>query len=584
MGKIFAKLKPFFWQVVIIFLLITGQAIADLYLPRLMSDLVNYGIGVSTRVANVPYIWQVGGLMLAVSAGGMLCSVLASYFAARVSMGLGMNLRNFVFQKVESYSLSEFDKFGTASLITRTTNDITQVQMFFLLFFRMVLSSPITIVGGVIMAVGTDASLWWIIAGVVPLLAAAMTAIGVLGFPLFKKRQMLLDKLNLVAREGLTGVRVVRAFDRTPYQTERFYEANKNLTGLDVKVNRLMSLGQPLVMLIMNVTIIAILWFGGRSAVAGDMQLGGLLAFIQYAMQILFAVLMLAFIFIFWPRAAASAARINQVLETKESILDPKSARSPVGMRGTVEFRDVSFAYPGEKKTVSDVPAVTDITFTAHPGETTAIIGGTGSGKTTLLNLILRFYDIQKGAILVDGIDVREMTQEELRKKIAYVPQRAVLFSGSVAENIRYGDPGATDDEVRHFAEVAQAKEFIDGMEGGFDAPIAQGGANVSGGQKQRLSIARALIRRPEIYLFDDSFSALDFKTDARLRSAMKGETKDATVMIVAQRVSTVMEADRIVVLDEGQVVGIGTHRELIKSCEVYREIVSSQLSEEELA
>lgn len=580
MGKLFAKLKPFFWQVVVIVVLVTGQAMADLYLPNLMSDIVDKGIS----LGNVPYIWQIGGLMLAVSAGGMLCSILASYFAARVSMGLGMNLRNFVFKKVESFSLHEFDKFGTASLITRTTNDITQVQMFFLIFFRMVLSSPITMVGGVIMAVQKDASLWWIIAGVVPVLAAAMILIGTLGFPMFKKRQGLLDKLNLVAREGLTGVRVVRAFNRTPYQSERFYGANRNLTGLDIKVNRLMSLAQPLMMFIMNVTMIAILWFGGHRVEAGDMQIGGLLAFLQYAMQILFAVLMLAIIFIFWPRAAASAGRINKVLETEASITDPKEAKSPTSMHGSIEFRDVSFAYPGENETVSDVPAVTDITFSAYPGETTAIIGGTGSGKTTLLNLMLRFYDIQKGAIFVDGVDVRDMSQEDLRKKISFVPQRAVLFSGSVADNIRYSKPDATDEEIRHFADIAQATGFVEGMEGGFDAPIAQGGTNVSGGQKQRLSIARALIRKPEIYLFDDSFSALDFKTDAQLRKAMKNETRDATVLIVAQRVSTVMDADRIIVLDEGRVAGIGTHRELLKSCEVYREIVSSQLSEEELA
>jgi ATP-binding cassette, subfamily B, multidrug efflux pump len=581
MLKLLKYLRPYAWQIVAVVVLVFGQAMADLNLPRLMASIVDTGI-----VKNdVPFIWQTGGIMLAVTAGGMLCSILASFLAARVSMGLGMDLRGRVFARAEEFSLHEFDKFGTATLITRSTNDITQVQTVIFIILRMVISAPIMVVGGVIMAIQEDASLWWIIVGVVPILAAAIALIGSRALPLFKSMQKKLDRLNLVSREGLTGVRVIRAFNRDAHQSGRFYESNEDLTVTSIKVNRLMALAMPLMMFLMNITTIAIIWFGGHRIDAGEMQVGGLMAFLQYAIQIMFSLLMFAIVFVMVPRASASAERIVQVLNTEPSIKDAAVTTSPDAIRGTVEFQDVSFTYPGsDDEAVSEVPAVSGISFKVNPGETTAIIGGTGSGKTTLLNLILRFYDVQQGRILVDGVDVREMPQQELRHRIAYVPQKAVLFSGIVADNIRFGKPDATDEQIREAAEISQSTEFIDGMEGGFGAEVAQGGTNVSGGQKQRLSIARALVRRPEIYLFDDTFSALDFRTDARLRAAMKDATLDATVIIVAQRISTVMGADRIIVLDDGQVAGIGTHRELMQSSEVYREIAASQLSEEELA
>jgi ATP-binding cassette subfamily B protein len=527
----------------------------------------------------VDYILRIGGLMLLISAGGAICSIIASFLSSRTAVGFGRIIRNKLFTKVEGFSLHEFDKVGTATLITRTTNDVTQVQAVTIMLFSITLFAPLTAIGGIVMALREDKPLTWIFAVVIPLLAIIIGATIKFAMPLFKLMQVKIDKLNLVLREGLTGIRVVRAFNRIDTEKVRFDDANSDLMNNAVKINRIMAFLMPIMMLIMNVTTVAIIWFGGKRIDAGNMQVGSLIAFMQYGMQILFGFLMLAMVFIMIPRASASALRINEVLEMEPEIVDPKSAIMADKESGYVEFKDVTFRYPGAEQ-----PAISNITFSAKPGEVTAIIGGTGSGKSTLVNLIPRFYDAASGSVLVDGVDVREMSQEALRAKIGFVPQKTVLFSGTIADNIRYGKDDATIEEIQHAATVAQATDFVNGMEEGYEHFIAQGGTNVSGGQKQRLSIARALVRKPEIYIFDDSFSALDFKTDARLRAALKKETAKATVLIIAQRVATVMDADRIIVLDEGEIAGMGTHKELLTSCKVYHEIVSSQLSEEELA
>ncbi|MFL1676320.1 ABC transporter ATP-binding protein [Paenibacillus thiaminolyticus] len=576
MMKLFRFLKPFRLPVAFVLGLVFFQSLAELYLPTLMSDIVDIGI-VSGDTA---YIWKMGGWMLLVAAGGTLCAIGGSYLSAKVASGFGRNLRRRLFTHVENFSLQEFDKIGTASLITRTTNDITQVQQVLVMILRMMISAPMMCIGGIIMAVSKDAKLTLVLAVVIPVLALAIFAVAGKGIPLFKAMQKKLDKLNLVLRENLTGIRVIRSFNRINHEKTRFNEANADLTGTALKVNRIMASMMPIMMITLNFSTIAIIWFGSIRIDNGSMQVGSLMAFIQYAMQIMFSVIMVSIIFVMIPRASASAARINEVLSMEPEIHDPSEPkRASAARRAHIQFDNVTFSYPG-----AEMPALSNISFETGPGEMTAIIGGTGAGKSTLISLIPRFYDIESGSIRVNGVDVREWKQEELREKIGLVPQKAVLFTGTVADNIRYGKEDATDEEVKHAAEIAQAMEFISHMPEGFDAPIAQGGTNVSGGQKQRLSIARALVRRPEIYIFDDSFSALDFKTDAKLRAALRPETRDAAVLLVAQRVSTVMDADRIIVLDEGKIAGIGTHRELMETCPVYREIVSSQLSEEEIA
>ncbi|GIO57240.1 ABC transporter ATP-binding protein [Paenibacillus cineris] len=575
MLKLFRSLKPFWLLILFTFVLVFLQSMSDLYLPTLMSDIVDKGI----IEGDIPYIWKIGSFMLAVALGGAICSIAASYLSAKVAGGFGRSMRSRVFQHVQNFSLQEFDKLGTASLITRTTNDIAQTQQVLTMMLRMMISAPMMCIGGIIMAVSKDAKLSLIIVVIVPVLAGSIALIAGMGMPLFKAMQVKLDKLNRVLRENLTGIRVIRSFNRIQHEQERFKEANHDLTSTAVRVNKIMAAMMPIMMIVMNLSTIAIVWFGGLRIRDGHMQVGDLMAFIQYAMQIMFSLIMVSMVFVMVPRASASAARINEVLSITPDIDDPLVAQSSEEGRGYLEFRDVTFSYPGAEQ-----PALSGISFTAKPGETTAIIGGTGSGKSTLLSLIPRFYDVAEGSVLVDGVDVREMTQEELRAKIGFVPQKALLFTGTIADNIRYGKKDATDEEIREAADIAQATEFIMNMKDGFESEIAQGGNNVSGGQKQRLSIARALVRRPEIYAFDDSFSALDFKTDAKLRSALKPVTRDATVLLVAQRVSTVMDADRIIVLDEGRIAGIGTHRELMETSDVYREIVSSQLSEEEIA
>jgi len=509
----------------------------------------------------------------------MICALISTLFSARASMGFGRDLRREVFTRVEGFSLHEFDIIGTPSLVTRTTNDITQVQMFTMMLMRMMIMSPLMAVGGVIMALRKDPHLSWVIVAVIPVLVAVITLIAARALPLFRAIQAKIDKINQVLREGLTGVRVIRAFNRVDHEKERFDAANLDLTDTSIRVNKLMAFMMPSMMLIMNLTAAALIWFGAQRIALGEMQIGSLMAFIQYAMQILFSLLMVSILFIMLPRASASAGRINEVLAMTPGIKDPAAPRKAEKEHGYIEFRNVTFSYPGAEE-----PAIRDVSFSARPGEVTAIIGGTGAGKSTLVNLVPRFYDVAQGRILVDDVDIREMAQEDLRQRLGFVPQKAVLFNDTIANNIRYGREDATDAEVAHAAETAQALEFILAMPDGFQSVIAQGGTNVSGGQRQRLAIARALVRKPEIYIFDDTFSALDFRTDARLRAALRGETAESTVIIVAQRVTTVMDADRIIVVDDGRVAGMGTHRDLIRTCEVYREIVSSQLSEEELA
>ncbi|WP_123040976.1 ABC transporter ATP-binding protein [Cohnella candidum] len=575
MFRLFRFLKPYGWTVSAVLLFVLLQSLAELYLPTLMSDIIDKGV----VTQDIPYIWRIGGFMLLVTAGGAAVAVCASFLSSKASAGFGRIVREKVFGHVEKFSLQEFDKIGTASLITRTTNDINQVQQVLMMMLRMMVMAPMMCIGGIIMAVSKDPTLSLVLVAIIPILGGAIFLIAGRGIPYFKVMQKKLDRLNLVLRESLTGIRVVRAFNRIDHETRRFDDANRDLTDTAVKVNQIMAFMWPVMMLIINFSSIAILWFGGLRINSGHIQVGDLMAFIQYAMQIMFSLMMVSMMFVMVPRASASAARINEVLDTAPLINNLPGARDEARNAGTVEFDNVSFSYPGAEQ-----PALEGITFTAKPGEVTAIIGGTGSGKSTLLSLIPRFYDTDEGAIRVGGTDVRELTQESLRSLIGLVPQKAVLFTGTIGDNIRYGKEDAEEEEVRRAAEIAQATEFIGGMADGFDSVISQGGTNVSGGQKQRLSIARAIVRRPKIYLFDDSFSALDFKTDAKLRAALRKETADATVLIVAQRVSTVMDADRILVLDNGRIVGSGTHRELLEHNEVYREIVESQLSEEEIA
>ena len=575
MIKLFKNLKPFKVPITLVLILVFFQSLSELYLPTLMSDIVNNGI----VNGDTDYILKIGGFMIVVALGGTICTIIASFLSSKVATGFGRDLRKGLFTKVEDFSIEEFDKLGTSSLITRTTNDITQVQQVLVIIMRMMISAPMMCIGGIIMAVSKDKKLSIIIVVVIPVLIGAITIIARKGLPLFKSMQTKLDNLNLVLREGLTGIRVIRAFNRNDHERKRFNEANYDLTNTAIKVNKLMAILMPLMILVMNFTTIAIIWFGAKRIDAGNMQVGDLMAFIQYVMQIMFSLIMVSMMFIMIPRASVSAVRINEVLDIVPEINDPEIIKKSISKKGYIEFKDVSFHYPGSESSV-----IRDISFSAGPGETTAIIGGTGSGKSTLISLIPRFYDINSGSILINGVDLREMSQEDLRSKIGFVPQKAVLFTGTISDNIRYGKEDATEEEIKRAANTAQATEFISNMKDGFDSMISQGGSNVSGGQKQRLAIARALVRRPEIYVFDDSFSALDFKTDGKLRASLKEETKESTVIIVAQRVSTVINADRIIVLDEGNIVGMGTHKELLASCDVYHEIVSSQLSEEEIA
>ena len=573
MLRLLRFLEPYRLALAVVLLLAFLQSLANLYLPTLMADIVDRGI----VTGDTSYIFHVGGLMLLIAIAGTACAVAASFFSAKVAVGFGRIIRAKIFTHVENFSLHEFDTFSTASLITRTTNDTTQVQQVLTMVFNMTITAPMMVIGGIILALAQDATLTWVLVGVMPAVATVFLVIMKRAIPLYQVMQVKLDRLNLVLDEVLGGVRVIRAFDRGAHEHRRFDAANLDLTDTAITVNRIVAFLMPAMMLTLNFTSVAILWFGSIRIDQGHMQIGSLIAFLQYAMLILFAVLMVTVMFVMLPRAAASATRINQVLDVVPEINDPAQAQPAGAQRGYVQFRQVSFSYPGAEE-----PALSDISFSACPGEVTAIIGGTGSGKSTLASLIPRFYDVDEGRVLVDGVDVRDMAQAELRAKIGFVPQKAVLFSGTIADNVRFGKEDASAAEVRHAATIAQATEFVSHMPAGFDSEIAQGGINVSGGQKQRLSIARALVRRPEIYVFDDSFSALDFRTDSRLRAALKRELSQSTVLIVAQRVGTILNADRIIVMDEGRIVGSGTHSQLLESNETYQEIVYSQLTEAE--
>lgn len=577
MLKLFRLLKPYRGYVSIVLALALAQSIGFLLLPRLMSDIVDKGIVKGDQRA----ILRTGGLMLLMSSAATVCAIAGSYFSSKVATGFGRILRGAIFARAEHLSIHQFDRFGSASLVTRTTNDTTQVQQMLIMLLTMVISAPMMAIGGVALALSQDAQLAWVLLAVMPVMALMFGLIMRRAVPLSQAMQTKIDRLNLVLGEGLSGVRVIRAFDRGAEQRRRFDEANLDLTNTAIAVNRLIAFLLPALIVMLGLTNIAIIWVGSHRIDAGVMQVGAMIASLQYSMQILFAVFMVTAMFVMLPRASAAAARINEVLDLAPEIVDPTAhvQRPAAARRGHVEFQNVTFQYPGAEE-----PALTGVSFTAHPGEVTAVIGGTGSGKSTLAGLIPRFYDVNEGRVLVDGVDVRDMTQSDLRARIGFVPQKAVLFTGTVAANVRYGREEASDDEVRHAATVAQAIEFIDAMPDGFASPIAQGGLNLSGGQKQRLAIARAIVRKPDVYVFDDSFSAVDYATDARLRAALKAETANATVFIVAQRISTVVNADRIVVLDNGRVAGIGAHAELLEHNAIYREIVASQVSLEEVA
>ena len=576
MLKLSRFLAPHRRLLVLVLVLAFAQSLGNLLLPRLTSDIVDQGIVTGDQRA----ILEVGALMLLISMVATVCAIAGSYYSAKVATGFGRDLRGAIFAGAERLSIHQFDRFGSASLVTRTTNDTTQVQQMIIMMLTMVIAAPMMAIGGVILALSQDAQLAWVLIAVMPVMAVVFALIMRGAVPLSTAMQLKIERLNLVLGEGLSGVRVIRAFDRGARQRARFDEANLDLTNTAIAVNRLIAVLMPALILMLNFTSVAIIWVGSRRIDAGVMQVGAMFSSLQYAMQILFAVFMVTAMFVMLPRASASAARIREVLDLEPEIANPSADSAPPRVGGGhVEFRNVTFQYPGAEE-----PALTEVSFTAHPGEVTAIVGGTGSGKSTLAGLIPRFYDAIDGQVLLDGIDVRHMAQADLRARIGFVPQTAVLFTGTVAANIRYGREDASDDEVRHAATVAQAIDFVEAMPEQFASSISQGGINLSGGQKQRLSIARAIVRRPDVYVFDDSFSALDFTTDARLRAALRAETAHAAVFIVAQRISTVITADRIVVLDEGRVVGIGTHAELLRSNEVYREIVASQVSLDEVA
>lgn len=572
MRKLMSYLSSYKFLIILIFFLIFIQSLSQLYLPTLMGDIVDNGV----VTGDIPYIWKIGLLMLVVAAVGVIMSVIISHYASTVAMSVGRDMREDVFTHVSKFSLQEFDTIGTASLITRTTNDVTQIQQATIMMLRMFLMAPFMLIGGLIMALSKDAKLSLVILFAIPFIVLAIAFILKKGYPLFQGVQKRLDRLNMVFRENLTGIRVIRAFAKRDVEQKRLKVANTELTEISIKVNRLMAFTMPLMMFLMNATIVLIIWFGGLRIDSGNMQIGDLMAFIQYVMLTMMALMMASMMFVILPRATVSAHRIQEVLEMDRNIVT-EGDMSADREKGTVEFKEVTFYYPG-----ADEPALEDITFKAEAGNVTAIIGGTGAGKTTLINLIPRFFEATSGEVLINGVKNNDTKLTEIRSKIGLVPQKALLFSGSVLENIRFGKEDATEDEVKHAAKIAQAEDFIEQLPNGYGSEIEQGGANLSGGQKQRLSIARALVRKPDIYIFDDSFSALDYKTDKKLRQALKEETEESAVIVVAQRVSTIMDADKIIVLEKGKIAGIGTHEALLKENKVYQEIVKSQFGEEE--
>jgi ATP-binding cassette subfamily B protein len=568
-------LKPHQRLLVAVVVFQLAQSIASLYLPTLNADIIDNGVA----TGDTDYILRMGGLMLLITLLQIACAVVAVYFGAKAAMGMGRDLRDAIFGRVGEFSEQEVTKFGAPSLITRSTNDVQQVQQLVLMSCTLMVAAPMLSIGGVIMAVRQDAQLSWLIAVCVPVLLVAVGLIVSRMVPLFRKMQVRIDAVNRVLREQLTGIRVVRAFVREDMETSRFGRANDDVTDVALRAGRLMALMFPVVMLVMNISSVAVIWFGSFRIEDGSMQVGTLIAFLSYLMQILMSVMMATFMAVMIPRASVSADRIGEVLETESSVQPPSNPVTGGIRRGELEMRDVGFAYPGAEQ-----PVLSGVSFTALAGQTTAIIGSTGAGKTTLVNLMPRLFDATAGAVRMDGVDIRELHPDLLWGHIGLVPQRPYLFSGTVRSNLQYGKPDASDDELWQALSVAQARDFVEEMEGGLDAPISQGGTNVSGGQRQRLAIARALVKQPELYIFDDSFSSLDTATDARLRQALKHHTNGATLVIIAQRVSSIADADQILVLDDGRIVGQGTHDELLETSETYREIVSSQLAAEEAA
>lgn len=568
-------LKAYWGYILLAIALLYLQAQSDLALPDYMSKIINTGV----MNGDIAYIWRTGGMMMLVSLAGTVCSIAMGYFAAKVAANVGADLRMGIFSKVQSFSNAEFDHFSTASLITRTTNDITQIQMLLVMTIRMVFYAPILGIGGLIKALNESTSMTWIIGvAILAMLAVIITAFIVV-MPKMQSMQKLIDRLNLVSRENLDGLLVIRAFNTQRFEENRFNTANRNLADTSLFVNRAMASMMPLIMLIMNLTTVFIVWIGSHAVSSFSMNIGSMMAYMQYAMQIIMSFMFLAMMFIIIPRAVVSANRVQEVMNRKETVLDKEHPESfPADFKPVIEFQNVSFRYPGGEDNV-----LSDISFTARPGETTAFIGATGSGKTTIVSLLMRFYDVTSGSIRVSNTDIRDVTKHELREKIGYVPQKSLLFSGTIAENLSYADHSMPSERIEKAAEIAQATEFILEKEEQYGSHISQGGTNVSGGQKQRLSIARALAKNAPVYVFDDTFSALDLKTDQRLREAIKRELHGSTILLVAQRVSTIMYADQIVVLDQGRIAGVGTHKELLKSCDIYYEIASSQLSAEEL-
>jgi len=566
-------LKKYYKEVILALVLLTVQAVSNLYLPNLNADIINNGVA----KGDLPYIMQAGGKMLLFSLLLVGAAVGATFFASRISAKFAHDLRRDLYYKVMSFSQNDIDKFGTASLITRNTNDVYQIQMLVLIMLNVMILAPIMAIGGAIMAIRQDVVLSTSLLVIIPLMGIVVFFLMRKAIPLFRSMQIKLDNVNRVLREKLMGVRVIRAFVKEKSEEKRFDKVNSDLTQTAIKVNRLLALGIPLLMLIMNLSTVSILWFGSMRIDSGAMPIGNLTAFLTYIMEILISIMMAMMMFVMWPRAEASADRIKEVLETEPTINEPDNPVILKSKEGTVSFKNVTFKYEGAEK-----PVLRNISFEAKPGKTTAIVGGTGSGKSTLINLIPRFYEVTDGKIEIDGVDIKEMSMENLRDLLGFVPQKAYLFSGTIASNLAYGKKDATEEEMWHALEIAQAKDFVEELPDKLQAPVDQGGMNFSGGQRQRLSIARAIVKKPKIYIFDDSFSALDNRTDANLREALKEEAKNATVIIVAQRVSTILNADLIIVLnDDGTIGGQGKHSELMQSCEVYRELVKSQLPEE---